>query len=213
MTDRIERLTLNLKKRQLNAFYAENKAEACAKILDIIESHRTARSLSKDEVVISSGGSQTLKEIGIFDMLGEYFVHDPYAKPTPSEQHQAKRAALISDVFMMSSIAVCENGELVNIDGNGNRLGTLIFGPDKVIIVVGVNKIVKDKDEAMERIKSIACVKNALRLSRKTPCASTGKCAECLIPGNTICAHTVVTRYSTIPDRINVIIVNESLGF
>ena len=113
----------------------------------------------------------------------------------------------------MGTNAITENGELVNIDGNGNRLGALIFGPTTVIIVVGKNKIVKNIVEAQRRIKQIACVKNAKRLNRATPCVQNGECGNCFIGGATICAHTVITRFSGNPDRIKLIIVNEELGY
>jgi L-lactate utilization protein LutB len=213
MNERIKGLIEALEKRQLNPYYAENGDEACEIILSIIEKERAKKEKGKEDMLISFGGSQTLKQIGIFDKISEYNVLDAYKEKTPKAQYEAKRRALLSDVFLMSANAICENGEIVNIDGNGNRLGAMIDGPDTVIMAIGVNKIVKDKNEAMARIKSIACVKNARRLNRATPCAENGKCESCLIPGNTICCNTVYTRFSVIPNRIKVIIINESLGF
>ena len=213
MDERISKLLNDLEKRQLNPYYAETGDEACKIILSIIEEERAKKEKCKNDMLISFGGSQTLKEIGIFDKISDYNVLDAYKEKPPKEQYEAKRRALLSDVFLMSANAICENGEIVNIDGNGNRLGAMIYGPDTVIMAIGVNKIVKDKNEAMARIKSIACVKNARRLNRATPCAENGKCESCLIPGNTICCNTVYTRFSVIPNRIKVIIINESLGF
>ena len=213
MNEKIIELLKALEKRQLNPYYAENGDEACEIILSIIEKERAEKEKDKGEMLVSFGGSQTLKQIGIFDKLTEYNVLDAYKEKTPKEQYEAKRRALLSDVFLMSANALCENGEIVNIDGNGNRLGAMIYGPDTVIMAVGINKLVKDKNEAMARLKSIACVKNARRLNRATPCAENGKCESCLIPGNTICCNTVYTRFSVIPNRIKVIIINESLGF
>ena len=213
MDERIASLISNLNKRQFTAYYAENGEDACNIILSIIEEERAKKEKDKSDMLISSGGSQTLKEIGIFGKLTEYSFLDAYKEKTPKEQYEAKRRALLSDVFLMSANALCESGEIVNIDGNGNRLGALIYGPDTVILAVGVNKIVKDKTEAMARLKSIACVKNARRLNRPTPCAENGKCESCLIPGGTICCHTVTTRFSAIQGRIKVILINESLGF
>jgi len=213
MDERIQGLLDSLKKRQLNPYYAENGNEACNIILSIIEEERAKKGKAKEDMLISFGGSQTLKEIGIFNKMTDYNVLDAYKEKTPKDQYEAKRRALLSDVFLMSANAICENGEIVNIDGNGNRLGALIYGPDTVILAIGVNKLVKDKKEAMARIKSIACVKNARRLNRATPCAENGKCENCLISGNTICCHTVFTRFSVIKDRIKVIIINEELGF
>ena len=203
----------NLKKRQFVPYYEENAKEALRTVLSIIEEERAKKGKSEKEMQISFGGSRTLSEINVFSAIEKYNALDPYASKDKKEQYEAKRRALLSDVFLMSANALCESGEIVNIDGDGNRLGALIYGPDTVIMVVGKNKIVKDKGEAMMRIKTVACPKNAARLSRKTPCAENGKCESCLIPGETICGHYVYTRYSAIPERIRVILVNEDLGF
>jgi len=203
----------NLRKRQFIPYYAETKDEALSTVLSIIEEERGKKGKSEKEMLISFGGSKTLSEIDVFTHIEKYNVLDAYASKDRKEQYEAKRRALLSDVFLMSANALCESGEIVNIDGNGNRLGALIYGPDTVIMVVGKNKLVKDKNEAMVRIKTVACVKNARRLSRKTPCAESGKCESCLIPSQTICGHTVYTRYSAIPERIRVVLVNEELGF
>ena len=202
-----------LAERQMCPHYAEDRAEAVGTVLSIIENSRMEKGVDYKDIQISSGGSRTLAEIDIFSSLEKYNVLNAYVSKDPKEQYEAKRRALLSDVFLMSANAICESGEIVNIDGNGNRLGALIYGPDKIIMVVGKNKLVKDKAEAMARIKSIACVKNAQRLSRRTPCAEKGKCESCLIPSQTICGHTVYTRYSAIPNRIHVVLVNEELGF
>ena len=213
MTKEFSTLISNLEKRQLEPYYAENKEEALSLLLSVIEAERAKLNIEKKELTISSGGSKTLAEMDVFAHLSDYSVLNPYAYPTPAEQYEAKRRAMLSDVFLMSANAICESGEIVNIDGNGNRLGAMIFGPRAVIMVVGKNKIVADKAAAMERIKTVACPKNASRLARKTPCAEEGVCKSCLIPGNTICCHTVTTRFSSIPKRIKVILVNEDLGF
>lgn len=210
----MEKIIESFKRAQIEAFYVENKDEAREKAIEIIEKRRTLCGKEPKEMQISWGGSVTLDEIGLRDAVKEkYNAFNPYAGATPREQNELKRRALLSDVFLMSSNAITENGELVNIDGNGNRLGALICGPDTVIVVVGKNKICKNAAEAQARIKEIACVKNAKRLNRDTPCAKTGKCAGCYIDGATICAHKVITRFSTNPDRIKLIIVNEELGY
>lgn len=201
------------KRAQIEAFYVENGDEARAKALEIIEKRRTECGKSPSEMQISWGGSVTLDQIGLRDAVVEkYNALNPYIG-TPEEQYQKKRQAMLSDVFLMSSNAVTENGELVNIDGNGNRLGALIHGPDLVIIVAGKNKIVKSVAEAQKRVKKIACPKNAQRLKRATPCAQNGECGNCFIGGATICAHTVITRFSSTPNRIKLILVNEELGY
>lgn len=210
----MERLLNNLKKEQIEAFFVPSRDSAREKVIEIIEKKRTECGKNEKDVSVSWGGSVTLDECGIRDAVKEkYNALDPYAQKTPAEQNEAKRRALLSDVFLMGTNALCESGELVNIDGNGNRLGALIYGPETVIIVVGKNKIVPDIESAYERIKKIACVKNAQRLNRDTPCAKTGECGNCYKGGATICAHTVVTRFSGNADRIKLIIVDEALGF
>ncbi|MBR7101861.1 MAG: lactate utilization protein [Clostridia bacterium] len=206
-------LSERLKERQIVPYYAETKEDALTTVLSIIEAEREKKGKSEKEMLISFGGSRTLSEIDVYSHIERYNVLDPYVSKDRKEQYEAKRRALLSDVFLMSANAICESGEIVNIDGNGNRLGALIFGPDTVIMVIGKNKLVKDKNEAIVRIKTVACPRNASRLSRKTPCAEKGKCESCLIPSQTICGHTVYTRYSAIPERIRVVLVNENLGF
>lgn len=209
----IEKLFSKLRAEQIEPFFAENKERARELVLEIIEKKRLMCRKSPKEMIISWGGSVTLDECGIRTAVGErYNAFNPYTLP-PEEQAEGKRRALLSDVFLMSANAVTEGAELVNIDGNGNRLAALIYGPETVIVVVGVNKITPDIESAYKRVKKIACVKNAQRLKKATPCAKTGTCASCYIPSQTICSHTVITRYSAIPDRIKLILVNESLGY
>lgn len=209
----IESLIKNFERAQIEAFFVQNRDMARELALEIIEKRRTLCAKKPKELRISWGGSKTLDECGIREALSErYNTLDPYAL-SKEEQNEAKRQALLSDVFLMSANAICESGEIVNIDGNGNRLGALIYGPDMVIIVAGKNKIVPTLKDAYARIKKVACPKNAQRLNRATPCAQEGVCGNCYIEGQTICAHTVVTRFSTIKDRIKVIIVDEELGF
>ena len=117
-----------------------------------------------------------------------------------------------SDWYFMSSNAVTEDGTLLNLDGLGNRVASLIFGPDKVLVVVGVNKITSDINEAYRRVREVASPRNAQRFDIGTPCKKTGKCADCLSP-DTICCSMVHTRYCKVPGRITVILVDESLGY
>jgi hypothetical protein len=112
----------------------------------------------------------------------------------------------------MSSNAITTEGELINIDGTSNRVAALCFGPKKVIVVAGANKLVRHHDDAMERAKLNAAVPNNIRLKRNTPCTVTGVCSDCLSK-DCICCNIVTTRYSSIPGRIQVILVNETLGF
>lgn len=209
----IEKLLKKFEAEQIEAFYVENSDKAREMVVEIIEKKREECSKKPSEMKISWGGSVTLDQTGIRDEMSRlYDAFNPYSLP-PQEQNEGKRKALLSDVFLMSANAITENGEIVNIDGNGNRLAGLIFGPSTVIIVAGINKITPDIKSAYKRIKEIACVGNAKRLNRATPCAENGKCGNCFKAGATICSHTVITRFSAIPDRIKLIIVGESLGY
>lgn len=201
----IQEIIKNLEKRGMKGYYCENAREASEKLLSLIP----------DGALVSWGSSQTLDEIEVKDKLPliNARVLDPMSFKDPEEAYTARINALSSDVFLTGTNAITLDGELVNIDGSGNRVAGLCFGPRKVIVVVGANKIARDEEAAMARIKTVACVANCIRLDKKTPCAKTGKCTDCLIPGQTICSMTVVTRFCNKKDRIHVILVNESLGF
>lgn len=202
---KIEKIIKKLALRNMTGYYCETAADAVEQI----------RALIPEGVEVSWGGSVTLDQIGIKDVLksGNYNVLDPMSVSDPAEGLQARRKSLMSDVFLTSTNAITMDGELVNIDGRGNRVAAMIFGPEKVIVVAGANKIVFDESDAVDRIKNDACPANCLRLDRKTPCAIEGKCGNCLSKGNTICGHTVTTRFSFIDDRIHVVLINENLGY
>lgn len=121
------------------------------------------------------------------------------------------RKALTCDTFLMSSNAISEDGQLVNIDGNGNRVAALCFGPRRVIVVAGMNKVVGTLDDAIARARHIAAPANLQRFDVKTPCSTTGCCADCVSP-QCSCAQIVVTRFSMNPNRIKVVLVGENLG-
>ena len=197
---KIETVIKNLEKRNMKGYYCETAEEA----------RELALSMIGENDVVSWGGSETVVQIGIKEYLKNVIDRD--AAP-PEDFIKVRREALLSDVFLTSTNAITMDGELVNIDGMGNRVAAMIFGPNKVIVIAGANKIVKNEAAAIARIKTEACPPNCIRLAKKTPCAVTGECGNCLIPGQTICAYTVTTRFSGIPDRIHVILVNENLGF
>lgn len=197
---KIETIIKNLEKRNMKGYYCETADDA----------RELALSMIGENDVVSWGGSETVVQIGIKEHLKNVIDRD--AVP-PEYFMKVRKEALLSDVFLTSTNAITMEGELVNIDGMGNRVAAMIFGPDKVIVIAGVNKIVKDEAAAIARIKTDACPPNCIRLNKNTPCAVTGKCGNCLKPGETICSYTVTTRFSMIPDRIHVILVNENLGF
>ena len=174
----------NLKKRQIEAVYCATAQEACT----------TALSYVNPGDSVSFGGSMTLEEAGILSALRD------------------RSDIALSNRYFMSANAITQNGELVNIDGNGNRLAALIYGPEQVIVVAGMNKIVPTVTDAVDRVRNTATPLNCIRLNRATPCASTGVCADCL-SSDCICNQIVVTRRSGNPDRIKVILVGEALGY
>lgn len=202
---KIETVIKGLEKRNISGYYAENREEALKMLIDMIPEGAT----------VGKGGTETMNQLGIIPVLkeGNYTYLDSFASMDPEVQKETKRKIFSADVMLTSANAITLDGEIVNIDGTGNRMAAVIWGPDKVIFVVGANKIVANTEDAVDRIKCDACPPNCIRLNKKTPCALTGKCGDCLSLGNTVCCHTVTTRFSSIPDRMHVIMVNETLGF
>lgn len=157
----------------------------------------------------------TMKEIGLLDEIKsrhDLVVMDRADAKTPDEVDALYRKAFSADTFIMSANAITLDGELLNIDGTGNRVAALIYGPKQVLVIAGMNKVCKDLDEAMTRVRNIASPPNCIRLDKKTPCASTGVCGDCL-SADCICNQIVTTRNSRDPQRIKVILVEGSWGF
>ena len=156
----------------------------------------------------------TLDEIGLLDELqnSDYILYDRN-KVSNEEERTAMNARIItSDYYFMSSNAITLDGKLVNVDGYGNRVACLIWGPKNVIVIAGMNKVVTDEKAAIDRARNMAAPPNTVRLHKKTPCAELGRCANCLTE-DCICSNTVITRRSQIPNRIKVILVGEELGY
>ena len=157
------------------------------------------------------GGGMSVHEIGLVKALkeGNYNFID-------RDEMEDKRAAMLfaydADVFLMSANAMTEDGILVNIDGNSNRVSAIAQGPRHVLLIVGMNKIAKDLDGAMKRARNVAAPTNAQRFGLSTPCAKTGSCFNCKSP-DTICCQFLITRFSRHEGRIHVILVNDVLGF
>jgi hypothetical protein len=200
----IEETLKNLKKNQMNGYYAQDQAA----LMEILED------LCNDKGTAAVGGSMTLKETGVLDWVrSEFDFFDRYAQGmTKAETMEVFRKGFFADYFFTSTNALTEAGELVNIDGTGNRVAAMIFGPSKVIVIAGTNKLVKDEAAAYERIRNFASPANCVRLNRKTPCASVGYCMDCKSPDR-ICASYATLRWQTNPDRVHVILVNENLGY
>lgn len=190
-----------LESRNMTGYYAQTKEEAL----------RLALSLIPEGCTVTNGGSMSIREIGLVDALSNgnynYVDRDNYA-----DKRAAALLAYDADVYLGSANAVSEDGILVNIDGNSNRVSAYAFGPKKLVLIVGMNKIADDLDGAMKRARSEAATINAQRFGLSTPCTNTGKCFDCKSP-DTICCQFLITRYSRHKDRIHVILVNDELGF
>lgn len=190
-----------LESRNMKGYYAADNEEALKIALEIIPKKSS----------ITMGGSVSVSEIGLRDALinGDYNFK---AREEFEDQHEAAMFAYSADFFLGSTNAMTNDGILVNIDGNSNRVSAYAYGPSKVLLIVGVNKICGDLDSAMKRARNDAATINAQRFGLNTPCTKTGKCADCKSP-DTICCQFLTTRYSRHADRYHVIIVNENLGF
>ena len=194
----------NMKKKNMEGYYCATSAEAVEKAL----------SLMPEGSSVTWGGSVTLSECGLMDALhaNNYELIDRMNAKTPEEARQLFGQQVLADFFLMSSNAVTINGELVNIDGNSNRVACLCCGPKNVIVIAGMNKVVSTIEDGVHRVRNIAAPPNTVRLNRNTPCAKTGKCGDCYSP-DCVCSQIVITRRSSIPNRIKVILVGEELGF
>ncbi len=208
-------------KRNIRAQFAKNKEEALASILSLIP----------EKASIGIGDSITMEEIGVVARLEErggheifnpfLFLEDRRFADPPEVRMQKMRQALLADVFLAGSNAVTLDGKIVNIDARGNRVAGILFGPKKVILAVGANKIVPDVDQAIQRIKNIAAPRNAERhfmefhFEKEPPCAQAGTCMDCSSPYRICCYITVIEWQRQIiqSDRIHLVIVGEELGF
>ena len=189
-----------LKSRNMSGYYAADKEEAVKLAMELIPEGSS----------IAMGGCMSAQEIGLIQVLedGNYNYIDR-AKLAPRE---GLLAAYDAYIFLSSANAITNDGIMVNIDGNANRVSCIAQGPKKVVFIVGMNKVCSDLDEAMKRARNVAAPANAQRFDIKTPCKETGKCFDCKSP-DTICCQFLITRYSRHTGRIHVILVNDNLGF
>lgn len=199
-----QQIIKNLEERNMRGYYAADKAEAL----------RIALSLIPEGASVNMGGSMSCAQIGLVDAVraGNYAFEDRELCKTPEEKQESYRRAYAADVYLGSVNALSEDGVLVNIDGNANRVSAYAWGPAKLVLVVGMNKVAKDTDAAMKRARGEAATINAQRFGLSTPCAKTGKCFDCKSP-DSICCQFLITRFSRQKDRIHVILVDENLGF
>lgn len=191
-------------RRGIEGYYCADKEEALS----------TALRFLTPGCSVSWGGSMSCTEIGLFDALKktDCVLIDRASATTPEESRELYSRTVMADFYFMSSNAVTLDGELVNIDGNGNRVACLITGPKNVIMIVGMNKIATDVSAAVARVRNMAAPPNGVRLGLKTPCAKYGKCHDCYSP-DCMCCELVITRKSRVPGRIKVILVGEELGY
>lgn len=190
-----------LESRNMTGYFVANKEEALKKALELIPEGSS----------VTMGGATSVHEIGLSDYLknGNYnFIdRDVYDDP-----RAAMLAAYDADVFLSSANAMSDDGVLVNIDGNANRVSAIAQGPKKVVFIVGMNKVCADVDSAMKRARNVAAPINAQRFGLETPCSKVGTCMNCK-SADTICCQFLITRYSRHEGRIHVILVNDTLGF
>ena len=194
----------NFSKRQIEGYYCPDRISALQKAIDLIRKGAS----------IGWGGSVTLEEIGLIEFIknGDYKIVNRDLAKNPDEQRKIYGEICCSDFFLMSTNAITLDGELINIDGRGNRVAFLCYGPQNVLILTGMNKVVSNIEEGLNRTRNIAAPPNAIRLNKKTPCAVTGKCEECYSP-ECMCGQFVITRRSGVPNRIKVILIGEELGY
>lgn len=201
---RVEVLLRNLKNRHFDAYYCETKAEALSKALELIPAGAS----------VGWGGATSAQQIGLLDAMrgGNYRAIDRDQTTTPEERQQAMRDCLHADVFITGANAISLEGQMVNIDGMGNRVAAIVYGPGSVIVVAGMNKVVDTLDAAITRARTVAAPINKQRFGGETPCGVTGSCGNCKSDG-CICNQILVTRNCRPDGRIKFIMVGEELGF
>ena len=199
-----KRVVQALESRDMEAYYVETKEEAVKKALELIQKGST----------ISMGGAASVKECGLYDAVssGDYVFYDRDRVNTQEEKEEIALRDFSVDWFLGSVNAMSENGVFINIDGNANRVAAYAYGPKNVLLIVGMNKIVKTEADAMSRARNEAAPVNAQRFGIDTPCSKNGTCFDCRSP-QCICCQILTTRFSRIKGRFKIILVDENLGF
>lgn len=197
-------LVKNLHSRHFDAWYCETKEEALEKALELIP----------EGASVGWGGAMSAQQIGLMDRLnaGNYRAIDRDKTTSMEERQAAMKQCLMADVFVTGANAISLDGQMVNIDGIGNRVAAIVYGPDSVIVVAGVNKIMDSLEDAVRRARNVAAPMNMQRFGLKTPCDVTGACGDCKSE-NCICNQILITRNCKPAGRIKFIIVGEELGF
>lgn len=194
-----------LQKNNFSATYVQNKEEAIKEILSLIPAQDT----------VGIGGSWTIQELGLVEKIeaqGNTLFNHNRPGLSKEESLAIRRQELTSDTFITSSNAITLDGKLVNVDGSGNRVAAMIFGPKKVIVIAGINKIVASVEEAERRIEVHAAPPNCKRLNLPNPCVKTGVCMDCQLPTR-ICNITTILRKKPPTLAMHVVIIGEDLGF
>jgi len=197
-------LVKNLQSRHFEAYYCETKDDALSKALELIPKGAS----------VGWGGALSAQQIGLMDALStpEYHAIDRDKAKSPEEREQAMRDCFSVDFFITGANGISLDGQMVNVDGNGNRVGAIIYGPKHVLVIAGMNKVVNTVDDALHRARTIAAPLNKQRFPNGTPCDATGSCADCKAEGS-ICNQVVITRNCRPAGRIKFILVGEDLGF
>lgn len=200
---RAEVLIKNLQSRHFEAYYCEDKQAALEKALELIP----------DGASVGWGGAMSAQQIGLMDAVksGKFTAIDRDLAETPQQRLELEKQAHFADVFLTGANAISLDGEMVNIDGYGNRVSAIICGPGKIIVVAGMNKVMDTLEDAITRARTVAAPANQQRFLRQTPCTVTGVCADCKSP-DCICNHIVITRHCRPSGRIIFILVGQELG-
>lgn len=197
-------LVKNLKSRHFDAYYCADKAAALEKALELIPKGAS----------VGWGGALSAQQIGLMDAVnaGDYKAIDRDKCATPEEKNKAMKQCLTADVFLTGANALSLDGQMVNIDGNGNRVAAIVYGPDTVLVIAGINKVEDSLEAAVNRARTVAAPMNKQRFASKTPCEVTASCADCKSE-DCICNQILITRNCRPAGRIKFIIVGEELGF
>lgn len=202
-TKRAEILVNNFQSRGFEAYYCETREDALNKALELIPKGAT----------VGWGGAMSAQQIGLLDAMnaGEYNAIDRDKAPNPAAREQAMRDCLLADVFITGANALSMQGQMVNIDGNGNRVAAIVYGPRSVVVIAGMNKVMDTLEEAVRRARTVAAPLNQQRFQLDNPCTATGTCADCK-SATCICNQIIITRNCRPQGRIKFILVGEDLG-
>ena len=201
---RAQVLVKNLKSRHFEAYYCPDSASALAKALELIP----------EGASVGWGGALSAQQIGLIDAVksGSFAAIDRDAATTPEERTQALKRCLTADVFLCGANALSLDGQMVSIDGTGNRVAAIAYGPDTILVIAGMNKVCDTLDDAVTRARTVAAPMNKQRFPFKTPCEVTGACADCKSE-ESICNQILITRNCRPAGRIKFVLVGEELGF